>query len=66
MSTTSTDPNRLMPWRDAMAARGIPERLARRLVDERAVRIVKVRSRIFIRLADLDDYLDAHAEGGDK
>ena len=51
---------RLLDCKGITEYRGIPERFARRLLNERRLTVVKLGRRIFVWSNDLDDYLEAN------
>lgn len=51
---------RLLDRKDITDTRGIPERFARRLLNERRLPVVKLGRRIFVWSHDLDAYLEAN------
>ena len=55
-----TPERRLLNRKDITDTRGIPERFARRLLNERRLPVVKLGRRIFVWSHDLDAYLEAN------
>lgn len=56
----ATSERRLLDRKGITEYRGIPERLARRLLNERRLPVVKLGRRIFVWTDDLDAYLEGN------
>jgi len=60
MQHKHTSERRLLDRKGITDTRGIPERFARRLLNERRLTVVKLGRRIFVWSDDLDAYLEAN------
>ena len=60
MPNTNTLDRRLLDCKGITDTRGISERFARRLLNERRLPVVKLGRRIFVWSHDLDAYLEAN------